>query len=129
MFKMNVDTGDLLWAALLLGAFLVGLRMRPNQDRVALMQRFMDMTDDDQLKLLVVFAIFWATLSTLLVMGFIFATKTFDAVVVSMASSYITLINGAAWVTGFGFFFMNSHGSKKREEAEAAAVVAEAESK
>lgn len=101
----------LIYVAAILVAILAGYWAKPKAGPTWL-EQFKSLDDQDQLLLLTVCGLCFATFSSLTVMGVIFITKTFDAVVIGMASGYIAVVNGAAWTTAFAFWFMSSNGSR-----------------
>lgn len=114
-----------IYAIFAAAIFMLGFYLaRRNEPRKSLLEQFMAMKDNDQMQILAVVAIVFATSSSLLLMGFIFWTKTFDPVVISMASTYITMVNGAAW-SGYTYWYQSSHGSRAKDKAMATATLEE----
>lgn len=74
---------------------------------------------DDQARLLLL-TLFGVSLATGVsggVLLYIFASGIRDAVVVGLAASFVTLINGAAWTTAFAYWFQSSASSRAKDKA------------
>ncbi len=118
MMNMTFNWTDLLWAALLLGAFFVGLRLGAAKGGKAdLVDRFMKMTDEDQKMALVALALILSTAMALTLILFVLLTKTYDAVVIGLISTVLTLILSASWKDGFASFFTSARAIKPADES------------
>lgn len=105
-----------------LGGVLGYFSKPSNSPRPSLLDYASKLTDQQQLLLLTVFGLCVATLSSLLVILYIFASGLRDGVVIGLATAYVTLVNGAAWTVAFSYWFQSSNSSRNKDKALAEAV-------
>lgn len=80
--------------------------------------------DQARLLLLTLFGVSVATGVSASLLLYIFASGIRDAVVVGLAASFVTLVNGAAWTTAFAYWFQSSASSRAKDKALAEAAKA-----
>lgn len=102
-------------AAAVLGVVL-GYFSKPSSSP-SLLDYATKLTDQEQLLLLTVFGMGLATCSSLSVLLYIFISGIRDAVVIGLATGFITLINGAAWSVSFAYWFQSSNSSRSKDKA------------